>query len=162
MNPRTLLAYLAAAIIALVASSCSGAHATSSLFNDRATLAGALPWNPLQWQVIATLMDNHASTMSVLYGNDLAVRSARRGESYPSGAVLALVTWSKQDDGRWFGARIPGDAKSVEFVSVTAGASDRPANSYEIYQGSPLAKTPAPTPDTRAAYLIALRAAVMP
>ncbi|MGA7237229.1 MAG: hypothetical protein WBY44_16205 [Bryobacteraceae bacterium] len=46
----------------------------------------------------------------------------RAGEPrYPIGAVLALVTWTKQEDDRWFGARIPAEVKSVEFVGVTAG-----------------------------------------
>jgi len=75
------------------------------------------------------------------------------------------VTWTKQNDEHWFGAKIPASAKSVEFVSVTHALDHQPAYSYQSYQGSPLTK--ASTSDSnsagsRAAYLVSLRAAVLP
>src|SRR5579872_2869071 len=35
---------------------------------------GSLPWNPLQGSVITSVIDRSSSTMSTLYGNDVAVR----------------------------------------------------------------------------------------
>ncbi len=128
-----------------------------------AALTGSLPWNPLQGSVIASLVDRRASTMSVLYGNDVAAQYARSNArpDYPPGSVLSLVTWTETEDSRWFGARIPGEVKSVQFVTVTGGPNDKPSCSYENYEGAPLRRTQA-SDGRSAAYLLSLRAAVMP
>jgi hypothetical protein len=136
--------------------------------NESAALVGGLPANPLQWRVITSAINKtQAPTMSTLFGNDAAVQCARTNlqHDYPNGAVLALVTWTQQEDPRWFGARIPAAPKSVEFVTVKVGADNRPQYSYEDFEGSPLKKVSAQegaTPGERAAYLLSQRAAVMP
>jgi len=161
------IACLFATVLALGSSSCGGSAAATSPVNEHATLTGSLPWNPLQWSVITSSIDKQASTMSVLYGNDAAVRYARSSsqEDYPSGAILSLVTWGQQEDAHWFGARIPGQAKSVEFLSVTAGPGNQAGYSYEDYEGSPLREASSSvgrSPGSRAAYMLSRRAAVMP
>ena len=105
--------------------------------------------------------------MSTLYGNDIAVQYARTSQQqdYPTGSTLSLITWTQQEDPRWFGARIPAKVKSVEYVMVKTGADQRTSYTYESYAGAPLKKTSdqqgrSPTP--RAAYLLSQRAAVMP
>jgi len=139
----------------------------AATFNQAATLVGDLPANPLQWQVITSSANKADSTMSTLYGNELAVKYARTNlqHDYPSGSMLSLVTWTQREDERWFGANIPDRAKSVEFVSVAVGADGRPSYSYEDYEGTPLKKLPTangnPTND-RVSYLLSQRAAVMP
>ena len=72
-------------------------------------------------------VDPKAHTMATLYGDDAAVHAAamalpgeRKAPAYPSGAVLALVTWTQRDDPHWFGARIPDAPQSVEFVQAAA------------------------------------------
>jgi hypothetical protein len=166
MSARITIVCFCAALLALGSWNCGGSGVVTSSINQRAGLTGALPWNPLQWRVITSSVNKQASTMSTLYGNDLAVRCARSGEGeYPAGSVLSVVTWTQQDDDHWFGAKIPGPVKSVEFVSVTRGPNNQPSYSYENYQGSPLRKTTASDgqPDgARAAYLLSRRAAVMP
>ena len=155
------------AALALAWIGCGGSHGVTPEINRRAALNGNLPWNPLRWNVITTFADRRASTMSILYGNDSAVRSARSNsrQAYPAGSVLALVTWTQQEDARWFGGRIPGPAKSVEFVSVTGEADNKATYSYENYEGLPLRQTSVwngDSPDPRAARLLSLRAAVLP
>jgi hypothetical protein len=167
MSVRTGTAYLFATVLALGSSSCSGSGAVTASINERATLTGSLPWNPLQWSVITSSIDKQAGATSVLYGNDVAVRHARSDsqENYPAASVLSLVTWEQVEDTRWFGAKIPGQAKSVEFVSVTAGPGNQAEYSYEDYEGSPLRKASSSagrSPGSRAAYLLSRRAAVMP
>ena len=167
MSARTGTALGFVTVLALASWSCAGSGALPSSINERAALTGNLPRNPLQWNVITSTIDKQAATMSTLYGNDAAVRYARRNsqQDYPAGAVLSLVTWTQQEDIHWFGAKIPGQVKSVEFVSVTAGPNHQPAYSYENYEGSPLLRTTAldgRSPGSRAAYLLSLRAAVMP
>ena len=76
-------------------------------------------------------------------------------------SVLSVVTWSQQEDPRWFGGSIPQKTTAVEFVKVTGPG----AYSYERYEGSPLKKVAngeGADPRERAAYLLAQRAAVMP
>jgi len=168
MTGRIWTTCLIVTALALGSSSCGGSGNTvTASINERATLTGSLPWNPLQWAVITSSIDKQAATMSVLYGNDVAVRYARSGSqgNYPPASVLSLVTWQQQEDVHWFGAKIPGQAKSVEFVSVTAGPGDQAAYSYEDYEGSPLRKASSSSdrsPGSRAAYMLSERAAVMP
>ena len=105
--------------------------------------------------------------MWTLFGNDLAVNYARThsGHDYPAGSMLSLVTWDQQEDGRWFGGRIPGPPKSVEFVAVSMDADHGLSYVYQKFEGTPLKKVSAqaaPTMSERATYLLTQRAAVMP
>lgn len=135
--------------------------------NQSASLTGNLPANPLAWQVVTSTVDQSKSEMSTLYGNELAVAYARSHlqHDYPAGAVLSLVTWSETDDPHYFGARIPGNVKSVEFVNITNTPDGRPSFSYQLYQGAPLHQFSEPhssLPAERAGYILSLRSAVFP
>jgi hypothetical protein len=148
---------------------CSNSESkvTSATLNQSAALAGNLPANPLAWKVVTSSVDKPNSTMSTLYGNDIAVGYARgnSGQEYPEGSKLALVTWSQQEDDRWFGAKIPAEVKSVEFVFVQGTDAGQSAYSYERYEGAPLTKIPEQSSSAtgeRVAYLLSQRAAVMP
>jgi hypothetical protein len=97
--------------------------------NSAAALPATLPYQPLNWNAITMYVDPKTRTMAKLYGNPAAIEAAQlRGTShpgpdgpkYPTGAVLALVTWAQRDDPHWFGARIPDMPESVEFVQVAA------------------------------------------
>jgi hypothetical protein len=143
----------------------------SAEINQQASVAGefaaALPANPLQWKVITSEISKMDSTMSTLYGNDLAVQYARRHTQtgYPAGSVLSMVTWSQQEDPRWFGARIPAAVKSVEFVDIEATPDGRPSYSYQNFEGTPLKRLldlSAQSSSERTAYLLSQRAALMP
>jgi Cytochrome P460 len=163
MNRRSL----ALIIFALGFAGCSKSNpVTAARSNYDASLLGELPANPLQWQVITSSINPADSTMSTLYGNDVAVRYARTSSAgdYPAGSVLALVTWSQKEDPRWFGAQIPERAKSVEFVFVNAAPAGQSVYSYQLFDGAPLRKssgTEGPAPQ-RAQYLLSQRAAVLP
>ena len=129
--------------------------------NQDAALVGDLPSNPLQGRVITSWINKRDSTMSTLYGNDVAVQYARTNadKMYPAGSVLSVVTWSQQEDPRWFGAKIPQKVGSVEFVAMIGPG----AYTYQRYEGSPLKKVgDGVAPNDRAAYVLAQRAAVMP
>jgi hypothetical protein len=131
--------------------------------NIGAMLGSELPSNPLQNRVITSWIDKNAGTMSTLYGNDTAVQYARTGaqSGYPAGSALSVVTWTQQEDPRWFGGNIPAAAKSVEYVTI---APDQHFT-YQRYEGSPLKQVDEEagvTPNERTVYLLAQRAAVMP
>jgi hypothetical protein len=140
-------------------------------FNATAALPGRLPYDPLQWRVITSSVNKTDGTMSTLYGNDAAIAQARSTPQtpYPAGAVLALVTWNEQEDKHWFGGRIPGVVRSVEFVRASGGTNGSPSYSYDIYAGAPLEHAANDTsPAGVAATLVrvnaitGLKAAVMP
>jgi len=155
-------------VISLWILGCSHADPkTIAMLNQGASLGGQLPANPLQWKVITSMIDRTASTMSTLYGNDTAIRYVRTHSQtdYPAGSVLSLVTWTQQEDPRWFGGKIPQSVKSVEFVTVVAAADGHPSYEYKKFEGAPLAESSKPDPgasNERAAYLVAQRAAVLP
>ena len=135
-----------------------------SLAHKDASLVGDLPFNPLQWGVISSSISRKDGTMATLYGNDLAVRAARARiqAGYPKGSALSLVTWCEQPDSHWFGARIPGLVKSVEFVMIDADSLQLP--SYLEFKGSPLRKvaSDAGAAESRVAYILGQRASAMP
>jgi hypothetical protein len=135
--------------------------------NHAAALPADLPASPLQWKVITSEIDHQQATMSTLFGNDLAVQYARThsDQNYPAGSILSLVTWKQQEDIRWFGAKIPADPRSVEFVSIDSAPNRQPAYTYRAFHGTPLRQDSNQVTSSlqgRAAYIVAQRAAVLP
>ena len=115
--------------------------------NRAAALPASLPYQPLAWRAITMYVDSKTQTTATLYGNDIAEQAVQtRGAAdivpvYPSGAVLALVTWAQRDDPHWFGARIPDAPQSVEFVQVAAAGQ---TNSYRRFEGTGLTEDSPP------------------
>jgi hypothetical protein len=157
-----------AAILLLVLLGCSQPNArVQTRFSHDAELSGELPYNPLQWEVIASTLNHSDHTMATVLGNDQASAYARKNVSheYSAGSVISVITWSQQEDPRWFGGNIPGKARAVEFLEVQAGTDHGRTYLYTMYGGSPLRKlisTEERIPTGRVAYLLAQRAAVMP
>jgi Cytochrome P460 len=115
--------------------------------------------NPFQWRVMTSTTNEASSTMSTLYGNNVAVDDARKNSQhhYPASSILSLVTWSQREDDRWFGARIPDLVKTVEFVVISSAQGQRLSYSYSKYEGASLAEVSTqqgPDPDERTAYLL--------
>jgi hypothetical protein len=151
----------------LLLTGCSPANfRVMTRLNERAALTGNLPADPLRWRVITAGVDPRAATMFTLFGNEPAVQRARSSSSqvYPKGSILALATWKQQEDNRWFGGRIPDRLMSVEFVDVQTAANGSPLNLYRVYKGFPLKEATdlKNQADQRMAYVLSLRAAVMP
>ena len=160
--------FLFSLVAALALSGCGRQRTDPALLlNTKAEVPANLPFDPLAWRVITSGANVPDETMSTLYGNDAAIAQARSSaqHAYPTGAVLALVTWAQQEDPHWYGAKIPGEIKSIEFVQMQAGPDGKPLASYQSYEGSPLAKAPdkdAATQGARIDYITNLRASVMP
>lgn len=138
---------------------------SSQLINHKASLP-ELPHNPFGWRVISTMVKTQDSITCTLFGNDIAVMHARTnpGQPYPAGSVLSLVTWSQEEHDRWFGAKVPDELKSVEFVAVREAAESKDSYSYDLYAGSPLRRMEVEQSDreSRIHYLLQQRALVMP
>lgn len=160
------ISVLAAALV-LLPIGCSQPNArVITRFNRDAEVSGELPYNPLQWEVLASTLNHNDHTLATVLGNDRAIAYARKdsAHAYPAGSVLSVITWSQKEDPRWFGGNIPGNVRSVEFVEVQSG-QDHGTYLYTLYGGSPLRKlvsTEEESPTRRAAYIVGQRAAVMP
>jgi hypothetical protein len=130
--------------------------------NTDAEPGGEVSLSPLAGKVITSWVNKQDSTMSTLFGNEVAWQYARTNSDmqYPARAVLSVVTWSQQEDTRWFGGNIPQKVKSVEVVSVVTGSG---RYLYQRYEGFPLKRVvQSADPNERADYLLSQRAAVMP
>ena len=154
-------------VAAVILGGCSTHKPQSSqLINHQASLPETLPHNPFGWRVISAMVKTQDSTMSTLFGNDIAVMHARTNprQPYPAGSILSLVTWSQEEDDRWFGAKVPDKLKSVEFVTVIHTPDSKASYSYSVYAGSPLRSTIVEQSDreSRINYLLQQRALVMP
>jgi hypothetical protein len=76
--------------------------------------ADTTAFDPLEWKVITSMVDKSKRTMVILYGNDAALNAARKGQGYPAGSELALVTWAQKEDDHWYGANVPDSIVSIE------------------------------------------------
>jgi len=115
--------------------------AGQEVVNNRAALPAHLPHQPFNWYPASMYVDPASQSTAILFLNDLAQQSSALNSSKaadPPGSVLALVTWSQREDPHWFGARIPNNPRSVEFVS--AGSAD-PTAAYVRYAGTGLTRT---------------------
>jgi hypothetical protein len=160
--------YVLSAALLLVLVGCSQPNArVKTRLNRAAEVSGELPYNPLQWEVIASTLNHNEHTLATVLGNDRAIAYARKdaAHAYPAGSVLSVITWSQEEDPRWFGGNIPSNVRSVEFVEVQAGPDRGGTYLYTLYGGSPLRKlvsTEEKSPAGRAEYILGQRAAVMP
>ena len=169
-RPARIIFLVNALLLFGIAGCTNEAPATLATLNPSASLPGNLPANPLQWRVITSVADGSSSTMSTLYGNDIAVDYARThsDQGYPPGSELSLVTWTEMEDPRWFGAGIPDAVKSVEFLTVSADSKGHAFYTYKRYEGTswsesgPADSDASETPVGRVAWIISRRAAVMP
>jgi len=110
--------------------------------NAAASLPASLAWQPLEWRALTMYVDPKTRRMATLYGNDAALQALEhrdpagtRPPEYPSGAVLALVTWAQRDDPHWFGGRIPDTPLEVEFVQTSSGNG---TDIYRVFEGKAL------------------------
>lgn len=133
---------------------------TLALMYEDVSRTDSFAGRPMTGKVITSFADPRMGTMSTLYGNDAAVNSARSGQAYPAGAVLALVTWSQRQDPHWFGGRIPDSLKSIETLRYRAGNSPQ----YRYWQDGHSAETEpeAGVVAERIAYIAGRKASVMP
>ena len=122
--------------LSLAISSCSEKKSPDEIINQKASLPEALNWETGGYKVITSYIDKKDSTMSILYGNDLARKTfiASDKRAVP-GEMLALVTWKQKADENWFGANIPGKVNTVELIKTSAGNGGVPAIAYSLYKG---------------------------
>jgi len=122
--------------------------------NNRAMLPANLPYQPLDWSPSTMYVDPTHQTTATLFANDAARSRSAVG-------VLALVTWSQREDPHWFGARIPDQPRSVEFVDI--GKAEQ-AKGYSRYAGLGLPSAPIEkgAAQERVGFILSLRSVTLP
>ena len=121
----------------------------------------------LEDKMICSFINKKEGTMSILYGNKIAVGFARShtGNNYPPGAILTLVTWNRKKDDHWFGAYIPDVIQSMEKLLFDDAGKPAYSPTYEMYAGNPLIKIDGYNLNNvkeRLNYILSMRASVMP
>lgn len=113
--------------------------------NTAASLPTNLPWQPLHWHALTMYVDRQTHRVATLFGNDTAIQVLDRRDAssaiapaYPSGSVLALVTWAQRDDPHWFGGRIPNTPLMVEFVHASP---EERSERYRVFEGTTLSES---------------------
>lgn len=85
-------------------------------------------------RVIASFANTKEQTMSVLYGNSLAKKSALAGcTTHAPGERYKLVTYTQADNKYWYGSHINGEVKRIE--TVTSGGVNGNELSYVREKG---------------------------
>lgn len=83
-------------------------------------------------QPITSLFNKKAGTMSVLYGNDLALNAAKsENQKHIPGEIFTLVTSELEPNPCWFGGNINGERKVTETVKVLPAENGIQIN-YEV------------------------------
>jgi hypothetical protein len=150
--------------LSITISSCSSKKSPDEIINKNASLPEALNWEKAGYKVITSYIDKKDSTMSILYGNDLARKTfiASENKIIPN-EMLALVTWKQKADENWFGANIPGSVKTIELIKTSDSKNGATSIAYNLYQG----KEFTPSKDTinnqvRIKYIFSQQPSVMP
>ena len=148
----------------LILSACNNRKPVEELLNKKAAIPASFNFSKAGLKVITSSINKKEQTMSTLYGNDLALKTAISGStSYLRGENLTLVTWKQQDDDRWFGAKIPGDLLSVEVVKIISSNTGNIITNYQRFTGKELvADTDTAHQQERMRYIFSQKPSVMP
>jgi len=87
-------------------------------------------------KVITSFTDEKHGTMSILYGNAIALRNVLNNTGKAPGEAFTLVTWQQIPNPRWYGTNINGNVKSVETVSILASVHGDIPVVYNLVKGS--------------------------
>ena len=147
-----------------ILSACNNRKPAEELLNKKAAIPVSFNFSKAGLKVITSSINKKEQTMSTLYGNDLALKTAISGStSYPPGENLTLVTWKQQDDDRWFGAKIPGELLSVEIIKTIHSSIGSIATNYQRFTGKELiADTDTAHQQDRIIYIFSQKPSVMP
>ena len=84
---------------------------------------------------ITSFLSKKLNTVSILFGNQLALESAKTGRVHQSGEVFTLVTWNQQNKEFWYPALINGRIKSIEVVKLSL-SNNQIRHEYKLVKGA--------------------------
>lgn len=146
---------------ALQLAACTNKTNSTTLVNNEAAIPGSFNFGKMGYKVIASSINKKHGTMATLYGNQIALKTAIAGTgNIVDGEIFALVTWKQQPDDHWFGANIPGNLQSVEFVKTSLGGNNI---SYQKFDGKNMVlNTDTSNNQERIKYIFGQKPSIMP
>ena len=150
---------LAGMIILLTA--CTSTSNNTSLVNNDASLPESFNFSKQGLKVITSFINKKQGTMATLYGNEAVLQAAKLGSSTTTtGETFALVTWKQKADDHWFGAKIPSNLQSVEYVKTRPSGN---TVSYQKFEGKTLVlSTDTLHNQERIKYILSQKASIFP
>jgi len=87
-------------------------------------------------KVITSFANRKQLTLSVLYGNPLAMQSAAKGsQKHIAGEVFKLVTFHQANNKYWYGSYINGAVKSIETINTKTSSLGDTVIYYSVQGG---------------------------
>jgi hypothetical protein len=139
------LTYKILCVNALLIIGCSGSPELGERVNKKASLPADFKFTGLGLKVMSTLINKNKGTMSTLYGNEIAIRTAKEGAKQQR-MVLSLITWKQKPNVYWYGNNIPGQLLSLEMLQADKNTAQI---SYTRFEGQGLAPAAASADDDR-------------
>ena len=154
-------AYILLASIVVLLAACTNSNSNTRLVNDDASLPTSFNFSKQGLKVITSFINKKQGTMATLYGNDVALQAAKLGSSTTTtGETFALVTWKQKADDHWFGAKIPSNLQSVEYVKTRPSGN---TVSYQKFEGKTLVlSTDTLHNQERIKYILSQKASIFP
>lgn len=93
-------------------------------------------YNAMGNQVFTVYANRSDQTMSVVYGNKLAIKGVRNGHfNARAGAELTIVTYQQDNNKYWYGSYINGGIISVEQLTMKPLKKGGAAWDYKLIRG---------------------------
>ncbi|MCR8557308.1 hypothetical protein KXD93_06630 [Mucilaginibacter sp. BJC16-A38] len=94
-------------------------------------LAPEYLYNAGDQKVISSLINNKHHTISIIYGNGPALRSAQDTvRTHTAGEQYVMVTWRQRPMPHWYGTNMNGKILAVETVTVAQDPAGKIGYSY--------------------------------
>lgn len=85
--------------------------------------------------VISSVINNKQNTISIIYGNDLALKYAHDTlRMHTRGEKFIMVTWIQKPMPHWYGTNMTGNTLSVETVKVSQNPNGDVLYDYQLQQ----------------------------
>ncbi|GAA4323727.1 hypothetical protein GCM10023149_24870 [Mucilaginibacter gynuensis] len=103
---------------------------------DVPVLAPEYLHNVKNLKVITSMINTKDSTISILYGNEQALRfSGDTLNGHQPGEEFEMVTWEQKPMPHWYGTNMNGRILFIETVKVNAGTANGVNFKYALKQG---------------------------
>jgi hypothetical protein len=88
-------------------------------------------------KVITSLINKKDGAISIIYGNDLAIKSANNSISiHQIGESYTIVTWKEKAMPDWYGTNMNGEILSIEKVNLLQDKAGKLSYNYKIERGT--------------------------
>lgn len=88
-------------------------------------------------KVITSLINKKNGIISIIYGNDLAIKTANNNvRNHQIGESYTMVTWKEKAMPDWYGTNMNGEIASIEKVDLLQDKAGKLFYNYQIQRGT--------------------------